>query len=336
MRRCGAAVLARGAGPPISQRPAARRHSWPARRPSSPMPDSPSDDEASPGRSHACPRAPSASLGAGGLVRYDPLRAYMAEVSRHPLLTREEEHELAVRYRETGDVDAAYRLVTANLRLVVKIAYEYRRTAYQLLDLVQEGNIGLMQAVQEVRPVPRREALVLRGVVDPRLHPPVHPEQLAAGEARHHAGAAEAVLQPAQGAARSSSPAGSSPTPRLLAERLDVAEKDVEEMDAPGWPGRPLARRPAAERRGRRAPDPARSRRVGRRERADERIGDEQLRRLFREKLEAFAKTLRDEKERYIFERRLLPQDGEAPLTLQEIGDRFGSAASARARSRRS
>jgi RNA polymerase sigma-32 factor len=56
---------------------------------------------------------------------------------------------------------------------------------------------------------------------------------------------------------------------------------------------------------------------------ADDRLGDEQLRRLFREKLEEFAKTVTDEKERFIFERRLLPKEGAAPLTLQEVGDRF-------------
>jgi RNA polymerase sigma-32 factor len=56
---------------------------------------------------------------------------------------------------------------------------------------------------------------------------------------------------------------------------------------------------------------------------ADEQIGDEQLRRIFREKLDEFTQTVKDEKERYILERRLLPPDGEPPLTLQEIGDRF-------------
>jgi RNA polymerase sigma-32 factor len=76
----------------------------------------------------------------------------MAEVTRHPLLTREEEHELAVKYRDNGDVDAAYRLVASNLRLVVKIAHEYRRSAFHLLDLIQEGNMGLMQAVKKYDP----------------------------------------------------------------------------------------------------------------------------------------------------------------------------------------
>ena len=55
----------------------------------------------------------------------------------------------------------------------------------------------------------------------------------------------------------------------------------------------------------------------------DDRLGDEQLRRIFREKLDTFARTITDEKERFIFEKRLLPADGEAPLTLQEVGDRF-------------
>src|SRR6266702_4425560 len=62
-----------------------------------------------------------------GLVRRDPLGAYMAEIRRIPLLSREEETELAKKYYATGDVAIAKRLITANLRLVVKIAHEYRR-----------------------------------------------------------------------------------------------------------------------------------------------------------------------------------------------------------------
>ena len=86
------------------------------------------------------------------LARADALQRYMSDVSRHPLLTREEEHDLAVKFRDTQDPAIAYRLVTANLRLVVKIAHEYRRAAFSLLDLIQEGNVGLMQAVQKYDP----------------------------------------------------------------------------------------------------------------------------------------------------------------------------------------
>lgn len=87
-----------------------------------------------------------------GLAVADPVTRYMAEIGRYPLLTREQEHELAVRYRETGDAAAAEALVTSNLRFVVKIAAEYMRFGARLIDLVQEGNVGLMHAVKEFNP----------------------------------------------------------------------------------------------------------------------------------------------------------------------------------------
>ena len=76
----------------------------------------------------------------------------MREVQKYPLLTREEEHELAVKYLETGDRETLHRLVTGNLRFVVKIAYEYVHYRIKLLDLIQEGNMGLVKAVQEFNP----------------------------------------------------------------------------------------------------------------------------------------------------------------------------------------
>jgi RNA polymerase sigma-32 factor len=82
----------------------------------------------------------------------DAVQRYLDELRRHPLLTRDEEHELAVRYRDTGDVAAAKRLVTANLRLVVKLAHEYKRAHHDLRDLIQEGNVGLMQALDKFDP----------------------------------------------------------------------------------------------------------------------------------------------------------------------------------------
>ena len=93
-----------------------------------------------------------APAGATALARRDPMAAYMAEVRQHPLLTREQEYELAVRWVEDEDQEAARKLVTSNLRLVVKIAHEYRRAYQNLLDLVQEGNVGLVKAVQKFDP----------------------------------------------------------------------------------------------------------------------------------------------------------------------------------------
>src|SRR5215472_5657142 len=86
------------------------------------------------------------------LVPFDPLQRYLAEIRRFKVLSREEEHELAVQYKEYSDLEAAYKLVTANLRLVVMIAREYQKAFKNLLDLVQEGNIGLLEAVKNFDP----------------------------------------------------------------------------------------------------------------------------------------------------------------------------------------
>ncbi|MEE8350537.1 MAG: sigma-70 family RNA polymerase sigma factor, partial [Acidobacteriota bacterium] len=84
--------------------------------------------------------------------KLDPFRKYLLEISRFEPLTPEEEHRLAVLYREEGDQQAAYRLITSNLHLVVKIARLYNRVYTNALDMIQEGNIGLMEAVKRFDP----------------------------------------------------------------------------------------------------------------------------------------------------------------------------------------
>jgi RNA polymerase sigma-32 factor len=85
-------------------------------------------------------------------VLSDTLGIYLAEINRFPILIREEEHRLALRYYEKKDLDAAHKLVTSNLRFVVKIALEYRNYGCSLKDLIQEGNLGLMTAVKKFNP----------------------------------------------------------------------------------------------------------------------------------------------------------------------------------------
>ncbi|MBI4373333.1 MAG: sigma-70 family RNA polymerase sigma factor, partial [Deltaproteobacteria bacterium] len=80
------------------------------------------------------------------------MAAYIAEINRFALLSPEEEKELAFRYRDHRDIEAAHRLVTSNLRFVVKVAYEYAGYGVRLSDLIQEGNIGLMHAVKKFDP----------------------------------------------------------------------------------------------------------------------------------------------------------------------------------------
>lgn len=82
----------------------------------------------------------------------DPLTVYLKEISRYKLLTPEEERDLTMELLRTGDIEVAKKLVLANLRLVVKIAFEYRNAYKNVMDLIQEGNIGLMKAVSKFDP----------------------------------------------------------------------------------------------------------------------------------------------------------------------------------------
>lgn len=80
------------------------------------------------------------------------LESYLVQINQFPLLTQEEEFKLAVRYRKYKDIEAAQKLITSNLRFVVKVAFEYKAYGVKLLDLIQEGNIGLMMAVKKFNP----------------------------------------------------------------------------------------------------------------------------------------------------------------------------------------
>jgi RNA polymerase sigma-32 factor len=257
------------------------------------------------------------------LARSDPLRAYMAEVTRHPLLTREEEQELATLYARTGDREAAWKLVTSNLRLVVKIAREYHRGVFQLLDLIQEGNVGLMQAVKKFDPLKGVKlstyaawwirAYIIRFIMDNWRQVKLGTTQAQRKLFFNLNKEREKLL------AR-----GIEPTPQLLARNLRVDEEDVNEMAA-RMAGDDLSLDQPM-----RTDDGDSS--VTRMDRledgsatpADETVAADQMRVLFREKLEAFGKTLTDEREKAIFHDRLLPRDGADPVTLSDLGARFG------------
>src|SRR5215470_14349118 len=81
----------------------------------------------------------------------NPLTTYLSEINKYLLLTVDEEQKLARRFKR-GDLQAGHKLVTSNLRFVVKVAYEYRSYGIKMSDLIQEGNIGLMKAVQKFDP----------------------------------------------------------------------------------------------------------------------------------------------------------------------------------------
>ncbi len=92
------------------------------------------------------------TIGKSIVRSHDPLTLYLTEIRKYPLLTREQEAELAKRYYDTKDPQLAQTLVKSNLRFVVKIAAEYAKFSSKLIDVIQEGNVGLMHAVKEFNP----------------------------------------------------------------------------------------------------------------------------------------------------------------------------------------
>ncbi len=258
-----------------------------------------------------------AQAGDASIAKYDPLQAYMREVQQHALLTKTEEHELATSYVKTGDVKAAARLVTANLRLVVKIAYEYRRAYRNMMDLIQEGNIGLMQAVKRYDPyrgvkLSSYAAWWIRAYMLRYMLNNWRMVKLGTTQAQR-----KLFFNLNKEKARLSA-MGIEPTPAEIAQRLSVDEKEVIEMD------RRLSRGDAS---------------------LDMPVGDgdnssvarvellssgspgpeldtqsAQLNAILHDELQRFRKTLAG-KDAVIFDKRMIAED---PLTLQELGDEFG------------
>jgi RNA polymerase sigma-32 factor len=253
----------------------------------------------------------------GSLVKRDPLQAYMQEARRYPLLTPEEEHDLAVKLFEGGDTKAARKLVEANLRLVVKIAYEYRRAHKNLLDLIQEGNIGLIQAVGKFDPyrgvkLSSYAAFWIRAYILKFILNNWRLVKIGTTQAQRK------LFFNLRKEKEKLEQLGFQPTAALLAEKLDVSEKDVVEME----------KRMAAPEASLDAPvssddDGARTRLdflPSDEQRPDRAAEQAEFSSLLRDKLEKFAAQL-EGREQTIFRERWLT---DAPKTLQEIGDQYG------------
>jgi RNA polymerase sigma-32 factor len=255
---------------------------------------------------------------APGLVRHDPLTAYVQEIRRYPLLSREDEHRLAVHYVETGDVAAARRLITANLRLVVKIAHEYRRAYRSLLDLVQEGNVGLVQAVRKYDPyrgvkLSSYAAWWIRAYIIKFILNNWRLVKIGTTQAQRK------LFFNLKKERDKLERMGFEVGPKLLAERLEVTEKEVDEMERRlSGPDvsldAPLSRE---DEDGATHVDSVEEPTATRPDRQAERG---ELQALLRAALDRFALTLAG-RERTLFEERLL---ADPPLTLQEIGDEYG------------
>ena len=258
---------------------------------------------------------PTVQKDARAVVPYDPLQAYLLEIKRFKLLTREEEKELAIRVIEKKDERAAHRLITSNLRLVVKIAMDFHRYwTKNLLDLVQEGNLGLIQAVRKFDPYRGIKfsyyasfwikAYMLKFIMDNWKLVKIGTTQSQRKLFFNLAKERDKLI--AQGFA---------PEPRLLAERLDVREEEVVEMSQRlgGWEvslSAPVGD-DSRESYGDLLPDSEKG--------VEEQLSEDESQKLFAMKIKEFRKKLTG-KEADIFDNRII---AEKPLTLRELGDKY-------------
>ena len=251
----------------------------------------------------------------GALVPRDPFYAYLQEVRKYPALTEEEEKELAIRYKETGDLESAYKLTTANLMLVIKIAMTFKREWQNLMDLIQEGNVGLMKAVKNFDPFRGVrlstyatwwiKSYILKHILDNwRL------VRVGTTNARRK------LLFNLKKEKEKLEREGFDPTTKLLAERFGVEETEVIDVsasigamdvsiDTPAHPDSTMT--------------PAQTLSQGGKS-VEENVELQQFRQILNENIENFKDGL-NPNEIEILEKRILSED---PLSLQAIGDQRG------------
>ncbi len=249
------------------------------------------------------------------VVPVTALQHYLAEVRRYPFLSKEEELRLFAEYQATGSREAAVKLILSNLRVSVAIASEYQHTGVDQLDLIQEGNVGLLHAIKKFDPSRNvrfyayaawwARAYILRFLLN-------NYRLVKIGTTQDQRKLFYNLRKEKANLERQ----GFAPDTKLLADRLNVSERDVIEMDqrlgnwelsldqpfSPDTEGTLLDVIPAQGKA------------------ADEQVADTELKTLFRQKLAEFAKTL-TEREEDILRNRIL---SETPLTLDDLGAKYG------------
>lgn len=246
----------------------------------------------------------------------DPVTTYLAEIRKYGLLTREQEHELAVRYREHGDSKAAEMLVTSNLRFVVKVAAEYSRFGAKLIDLIQEGNVGLMHAVREYNPYKGVKLITyavwwIRGYIQEYLMRQYSMVRIGTTQNQRK------LFYRLQKEKNLLESMGRESSYALLSSRLGVSEDEVATMTK-RLAGRDVSLSQPLDNGESAAtlldfeeslePD------------AERQIGDQEELTVLKDNLSILRPKL-SEKETYLLDERILADD---PLTLQEIGEHFG------------
>jgi len=247
-------------------------------------------------------------------IPYDPLKKYLSEVSKYPVLTREEELEISKKVFKEKDRAAAQKLAISNLKLVVKIALEYYNTYLNILDLIQEGNVGLLHAVKKYNPYKGTKfstyasfwirAYILKYIMDSWSLVKVGTTQ---GQRK--------LFYRLNKEKQKLEALGVYPAPKLLASTLDVKEEEVEDMEKRLAYTDISLEAPIHDESDDTIMDMMKSG-----ENVEEVVAEQEKSEILAKKVEEFKKTL-NEKELLIFEQRIMAEE---PSTLQEIGVRFG------------
>ncbi|PYV86774.1 MAG: RNA polymerase subunit sigma-70 [Acidobacteria bacterium] len=250
-----------------------------------------------------------------GLVRYDPLRHYLLEISKYEPLSYEEEQRLARLFRDKQDLNAARRLVTSNLKLVVKIAFLYNKVYSNLMDLIQEGNIGLLQAVKKFDPdrgtrLPTYASWWIKAYIIKFILDNFRIVRVGTTNDRRK------ILLNLRKQKQRLEGQGITATPQMIAEALAVSEEDVIAVE-----------------NSIRAHDISLDEKISEdsntyyletlastEELIDEKLAAGELKEFIDTKFQEFAATL-SKKDQIILKERLIAEE---PLTLQAIADKFG------------
>jgi RNA polymerase sigma-32 factor len=249
------------------------------------------------------------------LATTDPVSRYMAEIRRYPLLTREAEEALAKKYYETHDPRLAETLVTSNLRFVVKIAAEYSKFGAKLIDLIQEGNVGLMHAVKEFNPY-RGVRLItyavwwIRGYIQEYLMRQYSMVRIGTTQNQRK------LFYQLQREREELERLGQEGI-ELLSGRLGIPETEVRDMQR-RLTGRDLSlSQPVGDENTATLMDfQSNNNEVP----LDDQLAQFELIERMKDEIEGIRKNL-NEREIYILDHRLLSEE---PITLQEIGDQWG------------
>jgi len=252
--------------------------------------------------------------GTTAVVPVTALQQYLAEVRLHPYLSKEEELRLFHEYKVQGNRDAAVKLIMANLRVSISIAAEYLHTGADHMDLIQEGNVGLMHAIKKFDPSKNvrfyayaawwSRAYILRYLLNNYRLVKIGTTQ-DQRKLFYNLKKEKAKLERE----------GFAPDTKLLADRLNVRERDVIEMGQRLGNWELSLDQPIGEDQEGSLLDVLPSQQIP----ADEQLGQTQLQTLFRAKLAEFVKTL-DERDEDILRNRIL---SETPLTLDDLGTKY-------------